>query len=288
MQFEWIVSARFANVALLAFLQRCLKDKAYSMRKLKGCIDAGFCFVNGRPQRFSRTVVAAGDKIQLTVPEAKAPTQIQIVYEDDLLLVIDKPEGHTCDERLVADLAKKGKKIELVHRLDKETTGLLLCAKTSAVKKYFIEQFRALLVQKQYIAIVDGIVKEDSGTVENYLGPIERYQGHVKWGVVYKDGHFAASSWQVLKRAKNATLLALMPKTGKTHQLRIHTSGMGHPILGDHVYAKGFRCAYKAPRVMLHAHKLAFVHPKTGQVLELVAEAPEDFKACMQGVACAI
>lgn len=288
MQFEWVVSARFANVALLAFLQRCLKDKAFSMRKLKGCIDAGFCFVNGRPQRFSRSLVAAGDKIQLTVPEPKVHVPIQFVYEDECMLVIDKPEGCTCDERLVADLAQMGKKIELVHRLDKETTGLLICAKSSDVKSYFIGQFRSLSVHKKYLAIVDGVVKEDSGTIENYLGPIERYQGHVKWGVVHKDGHYAASSWQVLKRAQKATLLMLMPKTGKTHQLRIHTSGMGHPILGDHVYAKGFRCTYKAPRVMLHAHSLAFVHPKTGQVLECRAEPPEDFKACLQGVSCAI
>lgn len=283
MQYDWVVTVREANLTLIAFVQQRLKDKSFSMRKIKGWIDGGFCFIKGRPQRFSRTFVQPGDKIQLAVPELREPAPIQIIYEDEHLLVIDKPAGTTCDERLVKDLAKMDKKIELVHRLDKETTGLLICAKSADVKAAFVEQFRKLAVQKQYLAIVDGVVKDNKGSIENYLGPIERYQGHVKWGVVYKDGHFASSDWQVVKRGKSATILSLVPKTGKTHQLRIHTSGMGHPILGDHTYAnKGFRCPYKAYRVLLHAQMLRFVHPKTGVVVELEAPPPEDFAACMK------
>jgi 23S rRNA-/tRNA-specific pseudouridylate synthase len=135
------------------------------------------------------------------------------------------------------------------------------------------------------VAIVDGKVAKENGVIENYLGPIQRYQGHVKWGVVPADGHFASTSWKVLKRFATATLLHLMPKTGKTHQLRVHTSGMGHPILGDFTYGKTFRCPYKAPRTLLHAKAIAFQHPVTGEKLELSCPLPADFEACLAELA---
>lgn len=279
MQCEWQVLPNESNVSLLAFLQG--KFKECSMRKIKGWIDAGFCSVRGQRVRFSRTAVKAGERVLLHVPQL-VQKDIQILFEDDALLIIDKPAGITCDERLVRDLAKLQKKVELVHRLDKETTGILLCAKTPQVKKYFIEEFRDLAVHKRYVAVVDGVVKEGEGAIENYLGPIQRYQGHVKWGVVAHDGHYASTEWRVLKRAKNASLLELSPKTGKTHQLRVHTSSMGHPILGDHTYAKGFRCPYKSPRVLLHAELLAFKHPVTQDVIRLSAPLPEDLMACLK------
>ncbi len=282
MQYEWIVSTREAHVTLLQFLQGRLKDKALSMRKIKGWIDAGYCTIKGRPQRY-RALVISGLKVHLQVPE-QASRDIQFIYEDDAIVVINKPPGITCDDRLVKDLAKKNRQVELIHRLDKETTGILLCAKTSDVKKYFIEQFRSLLVEKTYVAVVDGIVGDSSGSIENYLGPIQRSEGHVKWGVVSRDGHLAATEWLLIKRAKNASLLSLMPKTGKTHQLRVHTSGMGHPILGDHTYGKTFRCPYKAPRVLLHAQKIAFVHPLTSKKVELACELPQDFESCIRDV----
>ncbi len=282
MQYEWQVSRLDGQLTLLEFLKRRFKDKDFSLRKIKGWIDAGFCTVAGRPQRFSRTQLVTGERVVLFVPEKQAPVQMLFIYEDDAILVLDKPAGITCDERLVADLAKKNKHIELVHRLDKETTGLLICAKTADVKKYFIQQFRALAVQKSYIAIVDGLVQENNGDIQNYLGPIQRYQGHVKWGVVSSDGHLASSHWHVLKRGKKTSLLHLEPKTGKTHQLRVHTSGMGHPILGDFTYSKTFSCTYKAPRILLHAKTLAFLHPQTHEMMQLSSELPKDIEACLK------
>ncbi len=282
MQYKWIVTAKEANLTLLAFLQGKFTAKDYSMRKMKGWIDAGYCKVKNKVQRFYRTEVAVGDTVALQLPKLAAPQEIKIVYEDDDIVVIDKPVATTCDERLVKELATKNRQVELVHRLDKDTTGLLICAKNGNTKKYFIEQFRSLAVEKGYLAIVDGVVQKESGTIENYVGPIERYQGHVKWGVVPKDGHYAKTLWKVIKRAKNATLIELEPKTGKTHQLRLHASGMGHPILGDHTYGIKFRCHYSAPRVLLHAQKLRFIHPKTLQPVDLEQMPPEDFQACLK------
>ncbi len=279
MQCEWIVLPSEANMSLLAFLQT--KCTECSMRKIKGWIDAGFCFVRGKKVRFAKTIVLRGERIQLHVPQI-VQKDINILFEDEAILVIDKPAGITCDDRLVRDLAKKQIQVELVHRLDKETTGVLLCAKSPAIKKYFIEEFRNLHIQKRYQAVVDGVVRDDCGTIENYLGPVQRYQGHVKWGVVKLGGHYASTEWQVVKRAKNATLLALTPKTGRTHQLRVHTSAMGHPILGDYTYANGFRCPYKAHRVLLHAEYLGFTHPVTSKAVQFQAPLPEDFEACIK------
>ncbi|MBS0635518.1 MAG: hypothetical protein JSR37_08660, partial [Verrucomicrobia bacterium] len=168
MQYEWTVKATDANVSLLQFIQKKLPD--YSMRKIKGWIDAGYCFVAARQQRFARTAVLAGQKITLNVVEQKIE-EIAYIYEDEAILVIDKPAGITCDERLVKSLAKANKQVILVHRLDKETTGLLLLAKSEDIKKYFIEEFRNLAVEKSYVAIVDGVIEKPSGHIENYLGP---------------------------------------------------------------------------------------------------------------------
>jgi RluA family pseudouridine synthase len=281
MRYEWVVSFRDDDKSLLAFLQGRLEDKGYSLRKIKGWIDAGFCSLRGRPERFSRTKVTSGAKVCLLIPQV-VKYELQILYEDDDLLLLNKPAKVTCDERLVLQLARMDKKIQLVHRLDKDTTGCLLCAKSEEVKDYFIEQFRAQHVHKRYQAICDGVIAEETGTIANYLGAIFRYDGHVKWGPVSKDGHLAVTDWQVLARSKNATRLTLYPKTGRTHQLRVHTSSMGHPILGDYTYSERFRCPYKPSRVLLHAERIAFCHPKTGEMLHKSAVLPDDFQQCVK------
>ena len=284
MQYKWIVTKAETSLTLLQYLHnklqdQKLQDKTLSLKKIKSMIDAGYCYINAKKERFYRTLVAPGMRIELAIPEQ---TALEFIFEDDDILVVNKPVGITCDDRLVAALAKLDKKIELVHRLDKETTGLLLCAKKPAVKTYLLAQFKQHAIEKAYVAIVDGVVKEQSGQIENYLGPIHRYEGHVKWGAVTHDGHYAATNWQLLQRGTNASMLLLVPMTGKTHQLRVHTSGMGHPILGDHTYAKSFRCQYRAPRVLLHAATLRFKHPTQNKIVELSCEPPADFTACLQ------
>jgi 23S rRNA pseudouridine955/2504/2580 synthase/23S rRNA pseudouridine1911/1915/1917 synthase len=285
MHYEWVVTASDRGKSLLEFLQARLASKSLSMRKIKGWIDAGFCKVQGKIMRFYRSTVSLNEKISLDIPdEVQKREPIQILFEDDDLVIIDKPAGYTCDERLVNDLEKLGKKIELVHRLDKETSGVLILAKSKKIKDYFVEEFRNQKVFKRYLAVVDGIVKEETGSIENYLGPIERYQGHVRWGVVLQNGHLALTDWKVAKRGKKATLLVLVPHTGRTHQLRIHTSNMGHPILGDSTYAKSFRCPYKAFRVLLHAEAISFTHPKSHTACEFKAPIPGDMKHCLEAL----
>ena len=281
MRYEWKVESYDANVSLLSFLQEKLKGSGFSMRKIKGWIDAGYCSILNRPERFSRTSIKAGQSIVLEVRERKS-LPLQIIYEDDACIVLDKPEGITCDERLLKDFAKKNKHVELVHRLDKGTTGLLLLAKTAIAKDFFINQFRTREIEKIYVAIVDKVVIKDHGCIENYLGPIQRYQGHVKWGEVHANGYFASTKWHVLQRTKNATYLQFAPKTGKTHQIRVHASGMGHPILGDYTYAKKFFCPYSINRVLLHAKTLRFCHPDTQKMMSFTAPLPDDFIMCLK------
>lgn len=281
MRYEWKSTPEEAKLSLLAFLQKRLSGKDYSMRKIKGWIDAGYCFVKGRQERFSRTPVGANSKVELRVP-IQEKRAIAFLHEDEALLVLDKPAGISCDERLEEQLASLKKPALLVHRLDKETTGVLLCAKSQAIKDYFITEFRDHAVQKRYVAIVDGSFKEESGAIENYIGPVSRAEGRVKWGKVEQGGHYAETLWRVLKKAKSATLVELEPKTGRTHQLRVHMSQMGHSILGDHTYAKGYRCSYRAPRVMLHAESLSFVHPLTKKPVTFSSPLPDDFTACLK------
>lgn len=281
MRYEWIVQAGQQGLTLLEFLQDKLQEKNFSMRKIKGWIDAGFCHIAGKVERFSRTKVSPRQKISLHLPEAPASrAPIQILFEDEVLVIIDKPAGYSCDERLVQDMTKLGKKVVLVHRLDKETSGVLILAKNQKIKDYFVEEFRARRISKRYLAIVQGVVNEESGSIEDYLGPIERYQGHVKWGKVSQNGHIAQTDWKVVKRLKKATLLVLIPHTGRTHQLRIHTSNMGHPILGDKVYG----AASSSSRLLLHAEAICFQHPKSGMMVEFQACFPADFKECIEAL----
>lgn len=279
MQYEWTVSARDTGKTLLQFLQERFTD--CSMRKVKGWIDAGFCHVGGKKERFSRTQLKPGQKLELTLVETEAK-KLEVLYHDEALVVVNKPSGITCDDRLERDLAKQGINAVLVHRLDKFTSGVLLLAKAQEIKAYFVEQFKALAVQKRYIAVVDGQLQREGGTIQNYLGPIKRLVGQVVWGVVHENGHYAETEWRLKQRLKQASVLELMPKTGKTHQLRVHTSFMGHPILGDDVYGKKFSCRYRAPRVLLHAEELAFIHPITKKLMHFTAKLPDDIVACIQ------
>jgi 23S rRNA pseudouridine1911/1915/1917 synthase len=268
MKYEWRVQASENQLPLLDFLQERLKDKPFSKRKIKGWIDAGYCSIQGRIERFSRTKVRSGNVVSVTVLEV-TKNPIIILYEDEAILVIDKPAKITCDERL-----EKTVKALLVHRLDKDTTGVLLLAKTKALRDTLMAQFEERNVQKQYIALVDGAMPQ-KGTIDTPLGPISRAAGRVMWGVVHAGGHHAKTDWICKKSNKRASIVELMPHTGRTHQLRVHLASIGHPIIGDSVYGKPTTVA---SRQMLHAEKLTFLHPVTGVPLEIVAPMPRDMR----------
>lgn len=285
MRCQWVVSAGEQNKTLLEFLHSSLQEKNFSLRKVKGFIDAGYCFVNGKPERFYRSKVTVKSKISLTIPETTVRKKnLDILLEDDTIIVFNKPAGISCDERLLASLAKDGKTVYLAHRLDKETTGILLCAKTEKDCQALMEQFRQRTIHKRYLAIVDNRIEQDDGVIENNLGRIGTHEGHVKWGVVEQGGVPARTDWSCKKRTKCASLVELRPQTGRTHQLRVHMASINHPIIGDFYYSDRFNYSYAAVRQLLHAAFLSFVHPKTGRKIQVRAPLPEDMATAVRSI----
>ncbi len=329
-------------MGLLQFLRENCSD-APSVKAIKRAIDGKLCRVNSRIETFSSYPVVENDSVVLdesafAVQQVQQTVKPTILYEDDELLIINKPAGllsenirrtarfgefggsssgpavmdrdagcvpDTPKERSIADgllewpskFTKPGgasykaiKKslpevkapLELVHRLDKETSGALVLAKTAAAKKKMIALFKERLVSKVYLALVDGAVAKAEGTIDNYLGKKHSYEGQTVYGSVEeKRGQRAITHWRVHKRGKSATLLSCEPYTGRTHQLRAHLSGMGHPILGDAQYSKKFICHLRPKRNLLHAYTVAFKHPTTGKPIKATAPIPLDFKQAL-------
>jgi len=258
---------------LLQFLrEKC--EGAPSVKAIKRAIDGKACTVNDRIETFSSYPLKADDVVVLD-KSALTPQKsfkIPILYEDKDLCIVNKPAG-LVSEHIVG---------ELVHRLDKETSGVLILAKTAKAKQKMIALFKEREVRKLYLAIVDGHVDKDSGKIDNYLGKKHAFQGQTVYGSVgEKKGLRAITFWKVLRRGKTASLLSCEPLTGRTHQLRVHLSEMGHPILGDIQYGKKFHCPFKPQRNLLHAYSVVFVLPSTGKELKVTAPIPVDFKRAL-------
>jgi 23S rRNA pseudouridine955/2504/2580 synthase/23S rRNA pseudouridine1911/1915/1917 synthase len=284
MRFEWVVQEKQAGCKLVQFLQQSLREKKYSLRKLKSYIDRGWCTVNQKIERFASIAVKKNDRICLLLPDEQESSDIgfsedRIVYEDEYFFAYDKPAGVSCDEQgIVAQCKKIKKPCILVHRLDKGTSGVLLIAKMRKIADYFIEQFKERAIRKEYLAIVHGIMKDKQGTIENHLGPLKSAFGQQKWGKVAKNGFFAHTDFACVTFGEHETLVRLFPRTGRTHQLRIHMADKGHPILGDPLYGKGTRSTYEAYRLMLHAEKVTFIHPITKEVMHISAPVSDEMK----------
>ena len=287
---KWKITAQESRMQLLAFLKTKLE---YSGKKLKQALDANLCIVNGAVERFGTVLLKPGDWVDLDVKKmetlfSQPSTQVfeiepsRVLYEDEAILIYDKPSGISSDE---TGLSKLFKDYLLIHRLDKDTTGVILFAKSEKIRKYFIELFKKQAVKKEYLAIVDGIPQENSGIIENSFGKLHSYEGQSIWGAVrHGQGKEAQTKWKCKKRGKKASLIQCFPLTGRTHQIRAHLKGLGHPILGDYQYARIFRCPFRPSRCMLHAHKLSFVHPHSGKLLTFAASIPADFEEVMNRV----
>lgn len=272
---KWIVEKEESGLKLLKFLK--LKYEAYSLKQLKRYLEDNLCAINGINERFATASVHKGDTVTFKMPtlsESKSVSskflKFRILYEDDDLLIYDKPAGITSDG-FKTDL-------KLIHRLDKDTTGVLMFAKSEKVLEEMINLFRKHLVRKMYLAIVDGRPKQTIGTIDNYLGKIHSYEGQAIWGEVAQEkGLHAITEWKVEKLGKNMSLLKVYPKTGRTHQIRVHLSSIKLPILGDYQYCKTFNCNYQPNRCLLHASKVLFFHPIKKTKMEVKAPIPADF-----------
>lgn len=286
-QLKWRISKTEAGMRLLQFLREKCKQ-APSVKAIKRAIDGKFCSVNGRIENFSSFTLTEGDFVVLSTEafataEAVHAPQIPILYEDPDLLIINKPVGFISDARSLKRTFSHLESLELVHRLDKETSGVLILAKNPAMKKKLIALFKERAVRKLYLALVDGVVEKEEGKIDNYLGEKHSYQGQTIYGAVSeKKGQRAITYWKTVQRGKTATVVCCEPYTGRTHQLRAHLSEMGHPILGDVQYAKKFACSLKPQRNLLHAYRIGFEHPSTGKRVQATAPIPSDFSDALQ------
>ncbi len=243
-----------AGVKLQIFLAGRL---GCSVRRVKRLIDHNHCRVNGRLERFGSSALQAGDEIQLALEEEWG--EPKILFEDPYLKVLDKPAG------LI---------LEGIHRLDRDTSGILLMAKgdPSPFQKLFAER----KMGKTYLALVHGVPKQQ-GRVENRLGPCGFFEGQTIWGED-PGGKVAKTSWRVLRSGKEWAFLEARPETGRTHQIRVHLAALGHPIVGDGQYGREISSSLETRRHLLHASRLRFIHPMTRKEIDLHAPLPKDFQ----------
>lgn len=253
--------------------------------------------VNGKETKHSYKL-KLNDEIEIFVPEAKEinlkaqDIPLNVIYEDNDIIVINKPKGMVVhpangnpDGTLVNAVMNKCKdslsgiggeiRPGIVHRLDKDTSGAIIVAKNDKVHVALSEQLKNHEVKKTYLALVRGIIKENEATINM---PIARSKKDRKKMDVDKDGKEAITHFKVLGRYKNKyTLLQINLETGRTHQIRVHLSHIGYPIIGDEVYSNG-KNEWKVSGQCLHAWKLEFIHPITGEKISLEAEIPEYLK----------
>lgn len=262
-------------MSLLAFLRLQCKD--ISVKSLKSAIDTKLCTVNGIVERFSTHLLKIGDVVILYQTQILHPKHLEILYQDEYLLICNKPAMLISDMRALQSLLKD--RWLLGHRLDKETSGALIFVKNTFVLQQLIALFKKHSVEKFYLALVDGQVLQEEGKIDKPIAKLKSYQGQSLYGVTTTPGaKRAVTLWRCLKRSKAASLLLCQPMTGRTHQLRVHLSYIGHPILGDTLYAKHFFCRTSPIRHLLHAYILRFPHPVSHQMITAKAKVPEDFK----------
>ena len=266
---------------------------------LQKLIEDGLVTVNGRQVKPNyRTRV--GDAIYARIPPLELPSEpkaeaipLEVVYEDESLLVINKPAGMVVHPAMghesgtlvnallsrVPDIADEDQpdRPGIVHRLDMETSGLIVVAKTASVRATLQEQFKEREVHKTYLALVEGQVAAPQGIVNAKLGRDPHQRKRI---AVTADGREAVTEFRVLERFARQSYLEVKPQTGRTHQIRVHLAYIGHPVVGDEVY--GYRKQrIKLNRHFLHAAELSFVHPATGLPLNLVSPLPAELEAVL-------
>ncbi len=319
-------AAEDAGSRLDAFLAARVGNRSRSA--LQKMIDGGDVLVNEKPSKSSYKL-RAGDEIEVELAEIEGASfepeaiPLEIVYEDEHLAVVDKPAGlvvhpgagvssgtlanalafhfgirkdelrfdsSTDEQSKIQNLKSK---IGIVHRLDKDTSGLIVVAKTEDAHEKLSEQFRSREVYKSYVALVHGEIEENSGEID---APIAREKHNRTRMAVRAHGRHAVSLWKVKKRFEKFTLLAVEIKTGRTHQIRVHLAHLNHPIVGDETYNAGRdktvhdleirKAIADLGRFFLHAEKLAFTHPATGERMNFAAPLTDDlieFLELLQG-----
>lgn len=281
------------------YLSEQLEDMTRS--HIQKLIKENMVRVNGMAVK-SNFKLSASDQIEVEIPKLKEPDilpeniPLDILYEDQDILVVNKPKGmvvhpapghytgtlvnaimYHCKDNLsgINGVMRPG----IVHRIDMDTTGSLLICKNDRAHQALAEQLKEHSITRKYHAIVHGRLKEDEGTIDKPIGrhPIDRK----KMSVHCTNGREAVTHYRVLKRFQQFTYIECQLETGRTHQIRVHMSSIGHPILGDQVYGTA-KCPYKLQGQTLHAKVLGITHPTTGEYMEFDAPLPDYFQGLLE------
>ena len=293
---DFIVEDVDAGKRLDSFLAE--KNTANYTRSFIGkMIEENLVLYNGKPSKAS-TKIKTGDRIELfeKEPEPLAvkgeEIPLEIIYEDDDLMVINKPRGmvvhpapgHTSGTLVNAVLSHAGESLSsingvlrpgIVHRIDKDTSGLILVCKNDFSHKALAKQLEEHSITRRYHAICSGRLKEEQGTVSAPIGRDEK--NRKQQAINYKHGKEAITHYRLLENLQNASLLECRLETGRTHQIRVHMKSIGHPLLGDPLYGPK-KNLYAIKGQALHAMVLGFVHPRSEEYMEFSADYPEDFQ----------
>ena len=296
---EYLVEEQESGGRIDVFLSGKLEDLSRS--HIQKLLKDGLVLINDSPCR-PNYKVKPGDRIEIGIPEPEIPDirpeniPLSILYEDEDVLVVDKPKGmvvhpsnghyegtlvnavlYHCRDNLsgINGVLRPG----IVHRIDMNTTGALLVCKNDFAHQNLAEQLKNHTIKRRYRALICGNLKEDTGVIHAPIGrhPVDRK----KMAVNHKNGKDAVTHYQVLERFGNYTYIECRLETGRTHQIRVHMSSIGHPLLGDDVYGSG-KSPFSLQGQTLHAMILGFVHPRTGEYIEVEAPLPEYFEKVLR------
>ncbi|HCD44145.1 MAG TPA: RNA pseudouridine synthase [Lachnoclostridium sp.] len=296
---EFVVAPEEAGVRIDRYLSDQCQDisRSYLQKLLK----EQSVLVEEKPVK-SNYKVNAGDRISLTLPELREPEilpeeiPLDIVYEDKDIILINKPKGMVvhpaaghysgtlvnglmshCRSELsgINGVMRPG----IVHRIDMDTTGVLIVCKNDMAHNSISEQLKEHSITRRYAAIVHGVLKEDEGTINAPIGrhPIDRK----KMSINEKNGREAITHYRALERFKQFTYIECQLETGRTHQIRVHMASIGHPLLGDSVYGPA-KCPFRLNGQTLHAGVLGIIHPRTGEYMEFTAPLPDYFEELLR------
>lgn len=291
------ISADFEGERIDKYLSQIFEDKSRSF--IQGLIEKGNILVNDNNIK-SNYKLKAFDEVKVIMPEPvhlKVEAEnipLDILYEDKDVIVVNKPQGmvvhpapgnyngtlvnallyHCNDLSSINGVIRPG----IVHRIDKDTTGVLVVAKNDEAHNFLSDQLRDHSMKREYYALVEGRIKEDEGTIDKPLARSKK--DRLKIGIV-EGGRRAVTHYTVVERYKNTALVKCVLETGRTHQIRVHMSSIGHPLVGDPLY--GFKKSkYRQDGQMLHAKTLGFIHPRTKEYMEFSSELPLYFEKMLE------
>ncbi|MFU0823783.1 RluA family pseudouridine synthase [Clostridium sp.] len=292
-----IVDDEHVNFRLDVFLSKNYEDKSRSY--IQKLIEEENVKVNDKIKK-SNYKLRLNDIITINIPETQElivePENIplNILYEDEDVIVVNKPQGmvvhpapgnysgtlvnallyHCKDLSGINGVARPG----IVHRIDKDTSGILVVAKNDKAHKRLAEQLKEHTMKREYIALLEGRLKNDEGIIDKPIG--RNPKDRLKMGVV-EGGKKAVTHYKVIERYEKNTLVKCILETGRTHQIRVHMSYIGHPLVGDPIY--GFKKSkFSLNGQMLHAKKLGFIHPSSGKYIEFESDLPDYFKEVLR------